>query len=84
MNNYLKLLKDGKIERLAFFDETEVHSVTAAMIRIKAGREVDPRDRHRMVVHHQAPLVPDHLPEVGDWYCPICQLPPEGCKGHRA
>lgn len=76
-NNYFKLITDGRIERIEHFDDTRSESVTAAYIRITRGRHVDPRDKHRVVVWSQAPAVPGHIPQVGDWYCPKCQKPPE-------
>jgi hypothetical protein len=79
-NNYFKLITDGRIERLEHFDDTRPHSVTAAYIRVTRGRYVAPGDMHRVVVWKQGPSIPDHVPEVGTWYCPKCN---QGAEGHR-
>ena len=79
-DNYFKLIADGKIVRLAFFDSREPAAVTAAYINATRGREVAPGDMHRVAVYQQGPLVPDHLPEIGTWYCRKCNKDAQRCK----
>lgn len=79
-NNYFKLINGRSIERLEHFDDTDPQSVTAAYIRVTRGRDVDSRDKHRVVVYQQAPYVPSHVPEVGTWFCPTCNQGADGCR----
>lgn len=79
-NNYFKLITDGKIERIEHFDDRRPHSVTAAYIRVTRGRRLASGDKHQVSVWRQGANVPDHVPEVGTWYCPKCN---QQAESHR-